>query len=194
MAGINHPKTTESDRSAMPLAPAETLPGDVFKLGRCRILPSLHRIERDGASMEVEPKTMAVLVMLAKRFPNVVSTDDLVQEIWQGRPMADNPVYGRIAKVRQVLGDDAKDRRYIETVRKAGYRLICTPDYSGGRSARNVNGARRAQVKSRYEGNASDSRRHRSDAVSRKTLILVVGIFFLVNLLIALTLPCLLQS
>jgi TolB-like protein len=70
------------------------------------------------------PKAMAVLVYLAERPGQVVSTDELVEAVWHGRPMGDNPVYKCITQLRTVLGDDRKSPSFIETVHTKGYRLI----------------------------------------------------------------------
>lgn len=67
---------------------------------------------------------MEVLVYLCRRPGSVVSADEIIESVWGGRPMGDNPVYKSVAKLRRALGDDANSPTYIETVAKKGYRLV----------------------------------------------------------------------
>lgn len=95
-----------------------------LQLGDWRIEPDLDRIVGAGGEVLLMPKAMAVLVYLAERPGQVVSTDELIDAVWQGRPMGDNPVYKCITQLRTVLGDDRKAPTYIATVHTKGYRLI----------------------------------------------------------------------
>lgn len=95
-----------------------------FRLGDWLVKPDLNRLSKGGVSSHLEPKTMDVLVYLCQRPGEVVSTDEIIEAVWQGRPMGDNPVYKSVAKIRRALGDDAGEPRYIATVAKKGYRLL----------------------------------------------------------------------
>ena len=55
----------------------------------------------------------------------VVDREQLLEDLWDGRAMTDEPLTRCIATLRQVLGDSAKDPRYIQTIPKRGYRLVC---------------------------------------------------------------------
>jgi len=95
-----------------------------LQVGDWRVEPDLDRITGSAGEVLLMPKAMAVLVYLAERPGQVVSTDELIDTIWQGRPMGDNPVYKCITQLRTVLGDDRKAPAYIATVPTKGYRLI----------------------------------------------------------------------
>jgi len=99
-------------------------PQDALRLGDWLVEPSLNRLSRAGESLTVEPKTMDVLVLLCRRQNKVVSADEIIDAVWGGRPMSDNPVYKTVAKLRRALGDDTANPRYIATVAKKGYRLL----------------------------------------------------------------------
>jgi DNA-binding winged helix-turn-helix (wHTH) protein len=68
---------------------------------------------------------MDVLVCLASKPGEIVSADELLETVWHGRPHVDNTVYQVVTHLRHGLGDDVHRPRYIETIRKRGYRLIC---------------------------------------------------------------------
>ncbi|GAA4781470.1 winged helix-turn-helix domain-containing protein [Lysobacter hankyongensis] len=83
----------------------------------------------DGTDTELEPRMMEVLVALAEHAGEVVSSEQLLIEVWRGTFYGDNPVHKAIAYLRKVFGDDLKSPRYIETIRKRGYRLIAKVSY-----------------------------------------------------------------
>jgi len=95
-----------------------------FKLAEWLIQPDRRQLSNAEQSITVEPKTMAVLVYLASHPGVVVSTDDIISNVWGENPVSDNPVYKCVAKLRKILGDNAKTPEYIETIPKTGYRLV----------------------------------------------------------------------
>jgi len=98
-----------------------------FRLGDRIVHPDLGQIEGDSGVVELEPKSMAVLLCLVEHDGAVVSADTLIERVWHNRPMGDNPVYNCITKLRKALGDVAGKPRFIATVPKKGYRLLQTP-------------------------------------------------------------------
>jgi hypothetical protein len=60
-----------------------TLPDNAaFRIGDWRVDPALDEISRDGRTVKLEPRTMRVLVCLARRAGEVVSVDDLLNAVW----------------------------------------------------------------------------------------------------------------
>ena len=100
-----------------------------FRLGEFLVQPAADRITRDDRRIDLEPKTMAVLLALAARPGDVISSDELIHDVWQDRPLGDNPVYKAIAKLRRALDDEAGESRYIETIPRKGYRLLMSPQW-----------------------------------------------------------------
>jgi Tol biopolymer transport system component/DNA-binding winged helix-turn-helix (wHTH) protein len=95
-----------------------------FLLGDWLVEPDLNRISKHGVATHLEPKAMDVLCYLAARPDSLVTAEEIISDVWGGRPMGDNPVYKAIAKLRRALDDDSDQPRYIDTVPKKGYRLI----------------------------------------------------------------------
>jgi DNA-binding winged helix-turn-helix (wHTH) protein/Tol biopolymer transport system component len=95
-----------------------------IQIGDCTVLPALNVLERDGASVKLEPRAMDLLVYLANARDRVVPPDELLREVWQGRVFDDGIVYKKINQLRKALGDDSQDARFIETIPKRGYRLV----------------------------------------------------------------------
>lgn len=95
-----------------------------FQVGEWTVEPGHNRIVRRDETVHLEPKIMAVLVYLAKHRDRVVSSDELIREVWDDRPMGDSPVYRCITQLRKALGDKRRNPAYVLTVPKSGYRLI----------------------------------------------------------------------
>ena len=113
----------------------------VFRLGKWLVEADANRLSSGDRVQHLEPKTMAVLLYLCERPGDVVSADALIDSVWGGRPLGDNPVYKSIAKLRRALEDGPNQSQYILTVPKKGYKLIGeiseaeTPDTPGGAAA-----------------------------------------------------------
>lgn len=79
----------------------------------------------DGSKVDFTANEFQALSFLVKNKGRIVSRDDLLTFL-QG---IDSEVYGRaidilISRIRQKLNDDAKESRFIKTIRGQGYRFI----------------------------------------------------------------------
>ncbi len=69
---------------------------------------------------------MRVLLCLAEHAGEVVSIDDLLNQVWSDVIVAPDSVYQAVASLRRLLGDDPKHPTYIATVPRLGYRMVAT--------------------------------------------------------------------
>ena len=77
-------------------------------VGEWRVDPATDEIQRDGESRKLEPRTMALLVYLAERPGQVVSADELLDNVWKGVIVSPSSVYQSIALLRAALYGDRK--------------------------------------------------------------------------------------
>ncbi len=91
-----------------------------IKVGDWTVTPTLNLMEHRGHSTKIEPRDMDVLVYLVRHAGNVVTADELIAAVWQGRVVGDSSVYERIKQLRKAFGDDSRDPRYIKTIPKRG--------------------------------------------------------------------------
>ena len=80
----------------------------------------LHRTN-DVVKRHVEPKAMRVLLALAYRQGEFVSKNDLIAEVWDGRPVSDDVLTGAVYALRSALSDDPRHPEFIETRRASIY-------------------------------------------------------------------------
>lgn len=107
---------------------------------------------------------MDLLAFLAASGGRVVSKDEIIDAVWQGRFIAEATLTRSVADLRRALGDDQRSPRYIETIPKRGYRLVAAvtrppsnPE-AYGRIADRLAAARR----SRFVGRAAEIETFRS--------------------------------
>jgi len=67
---------------------------------------------------------MRLLLCLAQRAGETVSIDELLNQVWAGVVVTPDSVYQAVALLRRLLGDDAKQPKYIATVPRLGYRMV----------------------------------------------------------------------
>lgn len=101
-----------------------TGPAEVFRLGEWRVDVAPGTLTRGDEQHRIEPKVMAVLVLLAGRAGHVVSKEQILAAVWPDAVVEEVALARSVSELRRVLGDEAHQPRYIETLPKRGYRVI----------------------------------------------------------------------
>jgi adenylate cyclase len=79
---------------------------------------------REGKKLNLTPKAFSMLAYLVERAGRLVTHDELLAALWPDSFVQTDVLKTHILDIRQVLGDDAKDPRFIETQPRRGYRFI----------------------------------------------------------------------
>src|SRR5580700_3265542 len=95
-----------------------------LRIGAWCVNPTSGQISRAGEIVRMEARTMRLLLCLAERPGEVVSIDDLLDQVWSEVSVAPDSVYQAVTSLRRLLGDDPKQPTYIETVPRLGYRMV----------------------------------------------------------------------
>ncbi len=77
-----------------------------------------------GAQVALQPQVFDLLYLLVENHERMVSRDEIVEKVWQGRAISETAISSRIKTLRQALGDDGSDQRIIRTLHGRGFRLI----------------------------------------------------------------------
>ncbi|MES2903950.1 MAG: winged helix-turn-helix domain-containing protein [Pseudomonadota bacterium] len=96
---------------------------EAFRLGSTHVIPATRRIEHGGKGVTVQPRIMQVLLALVDADGSVVSRDDLTQQCWAGRFVADDSLNAAIAELRRAFRLVGSEDVRVETIPKTGYRL-----------------------------------------------------------------------
>ncbi len=79
---------------------------------------------RNGTPVAVEPQVFDLLVQLIRNRERVVSKDDLLQSVWQGRIVSDSALASRINAARAAVGDSGGGQKLIRTLPRKGFRFV----------------------------------------------------------------------
>ena len=101
-----------------------------FLVGGWSVLPDRNLIRQAGATVHLEPRVMDLLVYLAERPDEVLSTEQIINDVWPHAYVTDGALLTALSALRKALGDDPKRSTYIETIPKRGYRLIAASSAS----------------------------------------------------------------
>jgi DNA-binding winged helix-turn-helix (wHTH) protein/TolB-like protein len=82
-----------------------------------------------GSRVRLAPQPARLLVALARRPGEVLTREELRQELWDADTFVDfeNGLNFCVQQLRSALGDDARNPRFVETVPRRGYRLVAAP-------------------------------------------------------------------
>jgi DNA-binding winged helix-turn-helix (wHTH) protein len=99
---------------------------ELYEFGAFRVDVGQHTLERiDGAKNGSLPeKAFQTLIVLIRNSGKLVTKEQLIQSVWPDTIVEDNNLDKCIWAVRQFLGDKPGEQKYIETVRKHGYRFV----------------------------------------------------------------------
>ncbi len=84
----------------------------------------LFRVSKGGQPKSLEPRAFDLLIYLIEHRDRVVEKQELFDQVWKGSFVTDNALTQEIMNIRHALGDKVGTPRYIQTVRKHGYRFI----------------------------------------------------------------------
>ena len=81
-------------------------------------------LRRDGQIVHVEPQVYDLLVHLVRNRDRVVSKEELLDTIWNGRIVSEAALSSRINAARKAIGDDGDRQALIKTIHRRGFRFI----------------------------------------------------------------------
>src|SRR3982751_858038 len=79
---------------------------------------------KDGAPVAITPKTFLLLQTLLENHGHLVEKQLLLKTIWPDSFVEEGNLSFTVNLLRKALSDDRQEPRFIETVRKRGYRFI----------------------------------------------------------------------
>ena len=83
-------------------------------------------LSRGADAVSVAPQVFDLLDHLIRNRERVISKDDLITAIWDGRIVSDAAVTTRINAARSAIGDSGEEQRFIKTLPRKGFRFVGT--------------------------------------------------------------------
>jgi DNA-binding winged helix-turn-helix (wHTH) protein len=83
-------------------------------------------LRKNGVRIKLQEQPFQILVMLLERPGEVITREQLRQQLWRADTFVDfdHGLNSAINKIRQALGDSAENSRFVETLARRGYRFI----------------------------------------------------------------------
>jgi TolB-like protein/DNA-binding winged helix-turn-helix (wHTH) protein len=97
---------------------------ECYRIGDLLLDAGTQEVTRDGTAVPVPRLSFKLLLSLARHAPNVVSSQQLEQEVWAGLVVDRGTVNKRVLLLRKALSEDKDEDPYITVVRGSGYRLV----------------------------------------------------------------------
>lgn len=98
--------------------------GHSYKFGEFTVDCDQKVLLRDGSPLPLAPKVFDTLLILVDNKGRIVEKDELIKRLWPNTFVEESNLTFNIQQVRKILGDNAREPRFIETVARRGYRFI----------------------------------------------------------------------
>ena len=79
---------------------------------------------RGDEQISVEPQVFSLLLFLIENRNRVVSKDDVIEAVWNGRIISEATLSARINAARRAIDDSGADQAYIRTIARRGFRFV----------------------------------------------------------------------
>ena len=86
--------------------------------------PGRRELKRGSEPVAIGPKVFDLLLFLVQNRDQVVTRDDLLQAVWEGRIVSESTLTSHINAVRKAIGDTGKEQRLIRTIARKGIRFV----------------------------------------------------------------------
>jgi TolB-like protein/DNA-binding winged helix-turn-helix (wHTH) protein len=92
-----------------------------YQFGDFEIATERYELRRKGIVLHAEPLVFDLILYLSRHPGRVVSRDEIVERVWQGRLVSEATIDGCIKSARRILGDSGDSQSYIRTMRGRGF-------------------------------------------------------------------------
>ena len=82
------------------------------------------RLLRGPVELPLTPKAFEVLVLLVRERHRGLTKRELFDAVWPDTAVTENTLTQRIREIRDALGDDPQEPRYIRTIPRVGYQFV----------------------------------------------------------------------
>jgi len=90
----------------------------------CAFDTDRRELHRGAELVSVAPQVFDLLDFLIRNRERVVSKDDLINAIWDGRIVSDAALTTRLNVARTAIGDTGEEQRLIKTLPRKGFRFV----------------------------------------------------------------------
>jgi TolB-like protein len=96
----------------------------IYTFADCELDTDQMELKRSGRPVPLEPQVFDLLRYLVTHPNRVVTKDEILDNVWNGRIVSESALSSRIKSSRQAIGDNGRDQTMIKTVHGRGFRLV----------------------------------------------------------------------
>jgi TolB-like protein len=96
----------------------------IYQFESYRLDADRRELWRGAERIVLEPQVFDVLEYLIRNRERIVSKDDLIAGVWDGRVISESTLSSRLTAVRQVVGDSGGQQRLVRTIPRKGFRFV----------------------------------------------------------------------
>ncbi|NOX86273.1 MAG: hypothetical protein GXO86_09970 [Chlorobi bacterium] len=98
--------------------------GSIYKFGSFTFRVSEYYLMKGNEELHLRPKTCQTLQYLIEHHGNLVKKDELIENVWSDTVVTENTLTQCIKEIREKLGDNSENPRFIKTIPRVGYKFI----------------------------------------------------------------------
>jgi TolB-like protein/Tfp pilus assembly protein PilF len=107
----------------------------IYRFGQFELDLAAVELRAGGKVVDLERQVFGLLALLVENSERLVSKDEIIEKVWDGRIVTDAAVASRVKSARAALGDDGKSQQFIKTIHGQGYRFVAEARAVRGRIA-----------------------------------------------------------
>ena len=96
----------------------------ILAFSNVEIDPAKGEVRRDGKPVAVAPRVFSLLHLLAANADRMVTKDEIVDKVWDGRVISESAISTSVKEARQAIGDSGARQDLIRTLHGQGFRCI----------------------------------------------------------------------
>jgi len=96
----------------------------IYRFGIFELDTAKVELRAGGEVCSVEPQVFALLALLVENRERLVSKEEIIEKVWDGRVVSEAAVASRIKSARKALCDDGKTQQFIKTIYRQGFRFV----------------------------------------------------------------------
>lgn len=147
-------------------------------LGEVKVSPSHNTLWARNQSLKLQPKAMAVLHYLACNQNRVISNEELIERLWEGRVVTHGSVQKSINALRTALAELVGDQELIAHYSKRGYQLMIEPQFLAPPSLDTANEFSAVETRAIKTNNL---RKWRTTSLAIVVLVAIAALYKMVN-------------
>ncbi len=96
----------------------------IYRFGKFELDSVNYCVLKNKKPVAIEPQVFNLLFYLISHRNRLVTREELLDNLWAGRKVADTTLSNHIKSARKVIGDDGNQQQQISTVHGRGYQFI----------------------------------------------------------------------